>query len=425
MVSRRGLIVGAAGTTAVAGGAAALVGCTGTDDGTGTGADTAGAPGRFEPRDWSSVRSQFALRRDHAQFAAFVLASTPYQVRAAIDRHRKGLDADPEGYLADRPARDAAARGAVATYLGVPPGEVALTASTTHGLALWYTGLRLQPGDEMLTTEHDFYSTHESLRLRAARTGAVVRRVRLYDDPAGASTDQIVSAVVKAVTARTRVVAVTWVHSGTGVKLPVRAIADALGGRALLCVDGVHGFAAEDAGAADLGCDVLISGCHKWLFGPRGTGFVWARSAAWERFTPVIPSFDMDTRTGPGPAASPGGYQAYEHRWALPEAVGFHRAIERARVAARIRELAGSLKAGLSELDGVRVVTPRSSKLSAGIVCCEIEGLRPDEAVARLRQAGVSASVTPYAQPYLRFGASIVIDADDVSKAVKAVHALR
>src|SRR6266540_1357454 len=391
MVSRRGLIVGAAGTAAVAGGAAALVGCTGTDDGTGTGADTAGAPGRFEPRDWSSVRSQFALRRDHAQFAAFVLASTPYQVRAAIDRHRKGLDADPEGHLADRPARDAAARGAVATYLGVPPGEVALTASTTYGLALWYTGLRLRPGD----------------------------------DPAGASADQMGSAVVKAVTAGTRVVAVTWGHSGTGVKLPVRAIADALGGRALLCVDGVHGFAAEDAGAADLGCDVLISGCHKWLFGPRGTGFVWARSAAWERFTPVIPSFDMDTRTGPGPAASPGGYQAYEHRWALPEAVGFHRAIERARVAARIRELAGSLKAGLSELDGVRVVTPRSSKLSAGIVCCEIEGLRPDEAVARLRQAGVSASVTPYAQPYLRFGASIVIDPDDVSKAVKAVHALR
>ena len=203
MVSRRGLIVGAAAT----GGAATLAAC--TDDDRGTGA----APGRFRPKEWASVRNQFALRGGLAHFAAFVLASPPHQVRAAIDRHREALDADPEGYLEARPERDAAARSAVAGYLGVPPGEVALTASTTHGLGLVYTGLRLAAGDEILTTEHDFYSTHESLRLRAERTGAVVRRVRLYDDPAAASTDQIVSALTAAVTPRTRVVRIWRVCS--------------------------------------------------------------------------------------------------------------------------------------------------------------------------------------------------------------------
>ena len=73
----------------------------------------------------------------------------------------------------------------------------------------------------------------------------------------------------------------------------------------------------------------------------------------------------------------------------------------------------------------MRLVTPRTARLSAGIVCCEIEGVPPGRAVARLRQAGVAASVTPYATPYPRFDTSIVTGPEDVAKAVKEVRALR
>lgn len=71
-----------------------------------------------------------------------------------------------------------------------------------------------------------------------------------------------------------------------GLKLPIREIADALaelnrdrheGDRALLCVDGVHGLGVEDLSMQDLGCDFFVAGCHKWLFGPRGTGLVWGK----------------------------------------------------------------------------------------------------------------------------------------------------
>ena len=68
------------------------------------------------------------------------------------------------------------------------------------GLGLLYATLALGPGEEILTTAHDFYSTHEALRLRAAATGATVRRVRLYDDPASASLDAVVGTLVDAVT---------------------------------------------------------------------------------------------------------------------------------------------------------------------------------------------------------------------------------
>jgi len=128
----------------------------------------------------------------------------------------------------------------------------------------------------------------------------------LYDDPSRASADELVGRLIDRITPRTRAVAVTWVHSGTGVKLPVaelgEAIADANGtrrarDRILLCVDAVHALGVELETPAELRCDVLVSGTHKWLFGPRGTGIVWVSPEALERLQPVIPPFEADSFT--------------------------------------------------------------------------------------------------------------------------------
>jgi selenocysteine lyase/cysteine desulfurase len=149
--------------------------------------------------------------------------------QAQRTRYRAGLDQDPHGYLTENEVdNEIAVRAAAAEYLDVATGEVALPDSTTMGLGLLYGGLRPRADQEVLTTEHDFYSTHEALRLRSARTGSTVNQLRLYDSPADASVDEIVGRLLGAVTPRTRAVAVTWVHSGTGAKPPIAAIADGL-----------------------------------------------------------------------------------------------------------------------------------------------------------------------------------------------------
>jgi selenocysteine lyase/cysteine desulfurase len=396
-------------------------------------------PPRFDPGSWSSVRAQFDLDPHLTNFATFLLASHPRQVRAAIARHARALDGDAKRYL-DRQeemnAADQRVRNAAARYLSGSPNEIALTDSTTMGLGLLYGGLRLDDGDEVVTTTHDFYSTHESLRLRALRTGAAVRRIRLYQNARTASVDEIVSAVRRAVTAKTRVLAVTWVHSSTGVKLPIRAIADALRStRVLICVDGVHGFGVEAATPQQLGCDFLVAGCHKWLFGPRGTGIIWGRADAWNAVTPTIPTFDgrafrpwMEGRPPNLPRAaamSPGGFHTFEHRWALADAFEFRRRIGRAGAATRTHALAQRLKDGLAEMNGVRLVTPQSSTLSAGIVCLEVQGRSPFEVVERLyARHRVVASVTPYATPYVRLGPSILNTPAEVDRVLRGIRSL-
>jgi selenocysteine lyase/cysteine desulfurase len=419
MLSRRDFV--ARGGLAVAAGALAV---------------EAEAAAELVPSDWRSVRAQFAIPRSLHHFAGFVLAPHPRPVREAIEAHRRKLDRNPSGYLHSRQAAlEAGVREAAARYLGASPDEIALTDSTTMGLGLLYGGLRLRPGDEVVTTEHDFYATHEALRLRARRSGIRVRKVRLYRRPEHVSVDEIVTSVRRAIRPRTRAVALTWVHSSTGVKLPVREISQALRERALVCVDGVHGFGVENETAGSLGCDFLVSGCHKWLHGPRGTGIIWARAGAWVETTATIPSFDdgqsyaawLQGRAPGSPSAltmTPGGFHSFEHRWSLAPAFALHRTIGKARVEARIHALAGRLKDGLAEMSHVTLRTPASERLSAGIVCFDVRGVDAREAVERLGRRQIVATVTPYATQHVRLGPGLYTSEDDVDAALDALRAL-
>jgi selenocysteine lyase/cysteine desulfurase len=280
-----------------------------------------------------------------------------------------------------------------------------------------------------------------SLQLRAARTGATFRQIPLYQKLATVSQEEIVDTLVKALRPQTRIVAVTWVHSGTGLKLPIRLMAEALAkvnaGRAeddrvLLCVDGVHGLGVEDVRMEDLGCDFFIAGCHKWLFGPRGTGLVWGHPRAWPAANAIIPPFDATMYqswmegsqphgTSMGAVMTPGGFHSFEHRWALGEAFKFHQAIGKDRIATRIHTLNRQLKEGLAEMGHVTLHTPRAHELSAGIVCFEVQGLRPAEVVARLHERAIIASVTPYATRYARLSPSLLTSPEEVNKTLREI----
>jgi selenocysteine lyase/cysteine desulfurase len=251
-----------------------------------------------------------------------------------------------------------------------------------------------------------------------------------------------VDTLVKAVRPQTRIVAVTWVHSSTGLKLPIREMAGALaklnvnraeGDRALLCVDGVHGLGVEDVRMEDLGCDFFIAGTHKWLFGPRGTGLVWGHPRAWPVANAIIPTFNFEAyriwmkeiqpkQIPFGAIMTPGGFHSFEHRWALAEAFRFHQAIGKARIAERIHMLNRQLKEGLLQMRHVTLITPLVEDLSAGIVCFEVEGQKPQQVVDHLRQRRIMASVTPYATQYVRLAPSLLTSPEEVRKTLQEIR---
>jgi len=396
--------------------------------------------------NWQAVREQFQLSRDYIHLAGFFLASHPTPVRVAIERHRRGLDADPIGYWVEQEEKqETAVLRAAADYLGVDATEIALTDSTTMGLGLLYGGLNLREGQEILTTLHDHYATETSLRLRAERTGATVRQIPLYDSLKNVSRLELLENLLKNIRPNTRIVAVTWVHSSTGLKLPIHEMARAIHtlnesraeqDRVIFCVDGVHALGVEDFRLSDVGCDFLVAGTHKWMFGPRGTGLVWGHQRAWPVVNPIIPTFntqayDIWMKLSPpkdlpeSVYLTPGGFHSFEHRWALDEAFTFHRAIGKARVTQRIYELNQQMKQGLAKMPHVTLHTPMPQDLSAGIVCFEVAGMTPRQVIERLRQKKIIGSVTPYTTQYARMAPSLLTSSEDIEQALKEILTLR
>lgn len=393
--------------------------------------------------EWARVRAEFNVSPDYVHLAGFLLASHPRPVREAIERHRQALDENPALYVEQHAFDLEPVLKPVAAYLGAKSEEIALTDSTTMGLAILYSGLPLAPQDEVITSTHDHYATHESLRLATLRAGAALRKVALYERSAEATPAAMTAAIQRAISPKTRVVAITWVHSSTGVRTPVPAIAEVVAKanasrapeqRILLCVDGVHGFGIEDVTMADLGIDFFAAGTHKWIFGPRGTGILWGRAEHWSKLRPTIPHFGRAAYeawmkgTPPPPTTAdmmtPGGFHSFEHRWALGEAFQFHLGIGKRKVAERIHELNRQCKEGLARMHNVQLHTPRSDEASAGIITFEIAGLKPEEIVQRLLAKRIVASATPYATSYGRLAPGLLNTPGEVDRALAEIQAL-
>ncbi len=408
-------------------------------------------PVSSKPDDWSAVRDQFNLSRDYIHLTALFIASHPRPVREAIEKYRRAIDEHP--YLVVKHAMFGSESGnlprkvqeAVADYVGGKPEEIALTGSTTMGLALVYNGLPLKVGQEILTTTHDFFSHHESIRLAAERAGASVRKIALFDSFDAISEESIVERIRGALQPHTRAVGITWVHSSSGLKLPIRRIAEAVKeanrgreqtDRILLIVDGVHGFGIEDESVAEIGCDFFVAGTHKWILAPRGTGIIWAPASNWALLRPTIPSFTsgevfMAWEQGRAPQGStqaswisPGGFHAFEHQWAMAEAFRFHQGIGRKRIADRIHALNEQCKEGLARMRHVKLYTPRGSHLSAGLICFDVDRMKPRAMINRLLERRIIASTTPYGASYARLAPSLLNTPEEIETTLREIHAL-
>ncbi|MFZ6009674.1 MAG: aminotransferase class V-fold PLP-dependent enzyme [Bacteroidota bacterium] len=392
---------------------------------------------------WEGVRSCFNLSPDRIHMSQMLLASHPLPVRQAIEKHRKSFDENPFEYWENNWIEaEKKVCQAAANYLKCDPSEIVLTDSTTMSLGILYSGFKLKPGDEILSTVHDHYSTEKSLLFASWKSGADIRNIFLYKDPSTVTADEIVDSLVKKINPATRIIAVTWVHSVTGVKLPIRKMADAIKAvnekraadkRIYFCVDGVHGFGVENITMEDLGCDFFAAGTHKWMFGPRGTGILWGKKDAWNMIDPIIPPFRIAPYSmwmGVVPkaeltfsdACSPGGFLAFEHRWSLNEAFDFHMKIGKARIEQRTHQLSTMLKQGMMENKKIRLLTPVDPALSCGINCFEVNGIKPEDVAKKLLEKKILASTTPYKEVHARLTPCVINTEEEVTQCLNALN---
>lgn len=401
--------------------------------------------------DWAAIAELFpnvrarraAARpgeRPDIDFQAMVMASTPDPVSHAVEDFRAKLDADPFPFaLANNPTLQGAVFESLEKYLGISPRLAAYTFSTTMGLVEFYLGLRIAPGDEILASRNEHFTTLDTLALRTRRDGTRWRQVDLYRDSFSFTEDEVANNLAAAIRPTTRALALTWVYSSDGVKLPVARIAEVVSeenrqrprhaDKLLLVIDGVHGFGVENAGFADLGCDLFAAGTHKWVFGPRGTAIIAGTEDAWTEIVPLAPT-STPTEIGPGRVHAAAGLRTFEHFWALEAAFTFLLKIGKREIHDRVHRLARRLKDGLRTLGHVTLRTPLADDQSSGIVCFDVEGLTPDQVLEALKKEhgirGTESSFDAAAgRTHARLSVSILNSDADIDEAVSALEAIR
>jgi selenocysteine lyase/cysteine desulfurase len=392
----------------------------------------------LEEEEWKAIKNEFLLDKNYIHLSLSVVTPHPRQVREAIEQHRIGFDTNPAKYFKKKDEMQRLVLTKAAKYLNTSLDSIALTESTTMGLAVVYGGMRMDRGEEILTTFHDHYTHSEILRFKARDQKCLIKKIPLYDDPSQASQDLMIENLFKNITPFTRVLALTWVHSSTGVKLPLQEIGERLKlvnqqrrdqEKILLCVDGLHAFGVENIHIEELCCDFFIAGCHKSFFGPRGTGIIWGSELGWSRIKPIITSFDVevfwpwfegnisDLVAPKARLCSPGGFPAFEHRWALKEAFDFHLNIGKERIQGRIQELNSYAKEKIKQIPGIQMHTPVSPSISAGMVCFTVEGKDPSEVVEFFEHENIMIGQTPYRRTSNRFAIGVLNTYEEIDYA--------
>lgn len=389
------------------------------------------------------IKQQFNLDKNYIHLSLCLIASHPKCVQDKITYFQNMLNRNPALFYRSKDLLNEKVLRAAANYLMAHPDNIVLTNNTTEGLSLVYIGFKLEPGEEILTSIHDHYASDKILFFKVKHSNAILKKIELYKNPSEVTELEIIENIKKNITIKTRLLALTWVHSCTGVKLPVKKIQNLLRNinssrieqqKIIFSIDAVHGLGvANFNNIKEVGCDFLISGCHKWLHGPRGTGLVWGTEEAWKRLVPISASFDLpaflpwrkkeyENKICPvARSCNPGGFPNFESRWALAEAFRFNNRIGKKKIYQKIQGLAQLCKQELKKLPDVKLYTPLEREFSLGLICFDIIGCDPSKIVEAMLEKKIMIGQTPYRNSCLRIAPSIINKKEDIISAMEAL----
>jgi L-cysteine/cystine lyase len=228
--------------------------------------------------DPAAFRAQFPILERSAYLNAGTEGPVPEAARLAVHgRVDRDVAAGRIGreYFNEVIGHAERARAGYAAVLGAEPSEVALTGSTTDGLNTVLSGLRLQAGDEILTTDQEHPGLLGPLRLARERSGVSIRVVP-FDEIAGE------------VRPATRLVACSHVSWVNGSVLDTTALRTT--GVPFL-LDAAQALGAIPVDVKALGCDFYAASGQKWLCGPEGSGCLYVRADRLDELEPPWPSF--------------------------------------------------------------------------------------------------------------------------------------
>lgn len=233
-------------------------------------------------------RGRFLLEPGTAFLNHGSFGTAPRRVLAAAQRWRRRMEANPDRFLRSvLPGALRGAAGQLARFLQVKEEDLAFVENATSGVNAVLRSLEFRPGDEILATSHTYNAVRQAIRHACARSGAKLVEARIVLPVRNES--DLVSPIERRISRRTRLLVLDHISSPTGLVFPVKRLARLARERgAKVLVDGAHAPGQLELDIAALGADWYAGNCHKWLFAPKGCGFLWAPAGAQQGLHPPV-----------------------------------------------------------------------------------------------------------------------------------------
>ncbi len=294
---------------------------------------------------------------NHGSFGA-----TPIAVLEEQTRIQRRIESEPLQFFEHHYFEELdGARKELASFLGARVEDLGFVANATTGVNTVLRSLPLEPGDELLVTDHEYNACRNALDAVAADTGA---RVVVAPIPFPlAHEDEVVATILDFIGTKTRLLLVDHVTSQTGMVLPIeRLVAEARSRGVDVLVDGAHAPGMVELDLDALGAAFYTGNCHKWICAPKGAGFLHVREDWHENLRPLVISH------GANAVSNRRSRFHLEHDW-----TGTRDPSAWLSVPAAIREMGRMLEGGWPELRRHN----RDLALGGRRLLCEALGIEP------------------------------------------------
>jgi len=228
---------------------------------------------------------------NHGSFGA-----CPTRVLEAQQQWRQRMEAEPVQFFArDLEGLLDGARRELAGYLGCSADGLVFVPNATAGVNAVVRSMEFSPGDELLTTNHEYNACNNVLRHVASKTGARIVEAEVPFPCSGP--DVVLEHICAAVSPRTKLALISHITSQSAMIFPIKNIVRLLESKGVpVLVDGAHAPGMVDLNISDIGAAFYTGNCHKWMCAPKGAGFLHVRKDWRERIVPASVSHGLNSQ---------------------------------------------------------------------------------------------------------------------------------
>lgn len=326
----------------------------------------------------------------HFNNAGAALMPAPVLEAQIAHLHREGEIGGYEA-AAEAAGRLAAVYESIGRLINAGSAEIALVENATVAWDMAFYAVPLASGDRILTARAEYASNYIAFLQVARRTGAIIEVV-----PSTGSGEFDVEALERMIDGRVKLIAVTHVPTNGGLVNPAAEIGRIARRHGILyLLDACQSVGQMPIDVAAIGCDLLSATGRKYLRGPRGCGFLYARRAILDRLEP--PFLDLRAATWVAPdryemRPDARRFENWEKNVAaqlgLGAAIDYALGWGLADIESRVTDLAADLRHRLGDVSGVTVTD--IGRRRCGIVSFTLAGRAAQDVVADLHRRGIN-----------------------------------